>query len=418
MTSFWLVCALLLVVALVIVLPSLLAKEPQDDVDRKKINQAVFEKKLAELEHDLNQDLIDQEQFHIAKTDLQRSLIDDLDDQKQYTVRKSNKVLPVIIILLVPIVSVLTYLKINNGLESLSPEFQQQLQAQSQDQMQSVESAIASLEERLNKDPDNLDGWLMLGRSYLISEKFDAAVKAYAKANELTNGSNPNVLVSYGEAQGFADGQKFSQSSLTLFKKALQIDPKHERGLWYAGFAAFQLQDYKGSVDYWEKLLQQVPAEQEEVKSALLVYLNDAKQKAGIEITDVPVSKQQEAKSQDSDSPAASIVVSVSLADALKNKIVNSDTLFIYARAKSGPKMPLALVKMTAGDLPTTVTLDDSVSMMPAMTLSSMDQVEVIARISKSGQAIMQTGDIFGSVHPVDTKQSETVDVLISEIVQ
>ena len=414
MVSFWVVCALLLVVALVIVLPSLLAKEPQADIDRQKINRAVFDKKLSELERDLNQDLIDKEQFELAKIDLQRTLIDDLEGQQPLIIKKSNKVFPIIIVLAIPTVAVLTYLKINNGLQSLSPEFQTQLQAQQQGQMSSVDQAIASLEQKLKQDPNNLDGWRMLGRSYLISEKFDAAIKAYAKANEITNGANPNVLVEYGEAKGFAAGQKFGQT-LELFKKALQIDPKHERGLWYAGLAAFQLQDYKSSVMYWERLMQQVPSDQPEVKNALLVYLNDAKQKAGIEIAEAPKADDQTNANQSTDSKA-SITVNVSLSEKLKDKIVNSDTLFIYARAQQGPKMPLALVKMTAGDLPTTVTLDDSVSMIPTMTLSSMERVEVIARISKSGQAIMQSGDIYGSVQPVITNKFETVDVVISEL--
>ena len=163
---------------------------------------------------------------------------------------------------------------------------------------------------------------------------------------------------------------------------------------------------------YWEKLIQQVPDDQGEVKSALGKYLDDAKQKAGIEVVQAT-----ESSSKPSVDDKARVIVNVSLSDELLKKTVNSDTLFIYARALNGPKMPLALVKMTAGDLPTTVTLDDSVSMMPSMTLSSTDQVEIIARISKSGQAVMQTGDIFGSVQPVRTNQSETVDVVISELV-
>ena len=108
----------------------------------------------------------------------------------------------------------------------------------------------------------------------------------------------------------------------------------------------------------------------------------------------------------------------VTLAEGFKDKMVGSDTLFVYARAQNGPKMPLALVKMTARDLPATVTLDDSVSMLPNMTLSSMQQVEVIARISKSGQAIMQSGDMYGSIQPVSTNKSATVDVIISELAQ
>ena len=159
-----------------------------------------------------------------------------------------------------------------------------------------------------------------------------------------------------------------------------------------------------------------MPSNQIEVRNALVKYLNDAKQKAGIEISDDSVIADNSATIQQAEGAKSSIIVNVSLSDELHKTFVNSDTLFIYARAMNGPKMPLALVKMTAGDLPTTVTLDDSVSMMPSMTLSSMEQVEVIARISKSGQAVMQSGDIFGTVKSVKTNQSETVDIVISEL--
>lgn len=417
MLNFWIICALFLVVALIIILPALLAKKPQADIDRKKINRTVYEKKLTELELDKSNDLIDNEQFEIAKADLKHGLLDDLEDEEEKLIKNSNKLVPILVILLVPLAAVLTYLNLDNGLQSLSPEFQKQLQVeqgQQQNDSASVDKAIETLKQKLQQDPNNLDDWIFLGRSLLVSERFSEAVTAFAKANELSKGANPNVLVSYGEAQGFADGQQFDQNSLNLFTKALQIDPKHERGLWYAGFASYQLEDFENSVAYWQRLIATVPDEQEKVKSALLVYLNDAKQKAGIEIlSDAEINgSETEAAIQQASS---SIIVNASLSDMLKSNVSDTDTVFIYARAINGPKMPLALVKMTAGDLPATVTLDDSVSMMPSMALSSMQQVEVIARISKSGQAIMQPGDIFGSVQPIATNSSETVDVVINE---
>ena len=201
---------------------------------------------------------------------------------------------------------------------------------------------------------------------------------------------------------------------MQLFIKALKIDPGNERGLWYAGLAAYQLGDFKGSVNHLETLLEKVPNDQVEVRTALVKYLNDAKQKAGIEITQT---ESETSVNQTQSISNASITVNVTMSDELLKNFVNSDTLFIYARAMNGPKMPLALVKMTAGELPTTVTLDDSVSMMPSTTLSSMEQVEVIARISKSGQAVMQSGDLLGSAQSVKTDQSEIVNIVISELV-
>ena len=413
MLNFWIICALLLIVALIIILPSLLAKQVPADLDRKKINRAVYEKKLQELEGDLNNDLIDQEQYNIAKSDLERSLIDDLEDHKQVVLNRSNKILPIIVFLALPAIAVFSYLKLNNGLVSLDPEFERKMASQ-QGQMPAIEDAIIELEAKLKQDSDNLEGWQMLGRSYLVSKRFEDAVNAYAKANELTNGANPDVLISYGEAKGFAADNNFDESAMALFTKALKINPNNERGLWYAGLAAYQLQNYKASVDYLEKLLQRVPNNQTDVRTALVKYLNDAKQKAGIEIVEDTTTPKP--KPKQIDNAQSKITVNVMLSDGLHKKFENSDTLFIYARAMNGPKMPLALVKMTVGDLPTTVTLDDSVSMIPSMTLSSMEQVEVIARISKSGQAIMQSGDMFGSVKSVQTDQSETVDVVISEL--
>ncbi|MGH1537934.1 MAG: tetratricopeptide repeat protein, partial [Gammaproteobacteria bacterium] len=334
--------------------------------------------------------------------------------------KRSSKLLPIIVFLALPIIAVFSYLQLNNGLVSLSPEFAEQLAAQQSGQsagnMPAIEDAIIKLEAKLKQKPDDLDGWKMLGRSYLVSKRFDNAVDAYAKANELSNGADPDVLISYGEAKGIAAGNNFDESTMQLFSKALKIAPNNERGLWYAGIAAYQLKNYKDSVEYLEKLLSKVPDEQVDVRNALAKYLNDAKQKAGMEVVvDEQVSGESAATAQ-TENKQSSITVNVSLSDSLHKSFVNSDTLFIYARAMNGPKMPLALVKMTAGDLPATVTLDDSVSMMPSMTLSSMEQVEVIARISKSGQAAMQSGDIFGSVKSVKTSQSETVDVVISEL--
>ena len=419
MLNFWIICALLIIVALIIILPSLFAKKAPEDLDRKKINRAVYEKKLLELETDRDNDLIDLDQYNIAKSDLERSLIDDLGDYKEVVLNRSNKVLPIIVLIVLPVIAVFTYLNLDNGLKSLDPEFKSKMATQP-GQMPDIEKAIAELENKLEKDPNNIDGWQMLGRSYVVSKRFEDATNAYRQANELSEGANPDILISYGEAKGLAAGNQFDQSAMTLFTKALKISPNNERGLWYAGLASYQLQNYKESVGYLEKLLQQVPNDQADVKTALVKYLNDAKQKAGIEIVDVENANKSitnKSSGNTGNNLKSNIIVNVTLSDELHNNFVKSDTLFIYARSMNGPKMPLALVKLTAGDLPTTVTLDDSVSMMPSMTLSSMEQVEVVARISKTGQAIMQSGDIFGSVESVKTDQSEVVDVIISELV-
>ena len=141
----------------------------------------------------------------------------------------------------------------------------------------------------------------------------------------------------------------------------------------------------------------QVPDDQPEVRSTLLVYLDDARQKVQPSIATATPEAGKAVSSDQKPDVAASIDVQVSLSAALHEQVAGSDTLFVYARALQGPPMPLALVRMNAAALPVRVTLDDTRAMIAEMNLSSVEQVEVVARISKSGQAKMQSGDFYGS---------------------
>ena len=299
--------------------------------------------------------------------------------------------------LLVPVISVFMYLKTDNGLVSLSDDFQAGVL--DQERTLTVEQAIGNLERRLRENPDDLAGWAMLGRSYLALANFSRAVEAYERAYVLSKGTDVDILVDYAEAQALAAGQQFDEDTLAFFVRALQIDPHHERALWYAGFSAYLLQDYLSSVEYWQRLMRQVPDDQAEVRSTLQVYLDDARQRAQPGMASAGLEAGNAVSAGQKPGVAASIEVQVSLSAALR-----------------GAPMPLALVRMNAAALPVRVTLDDSVAMIPEMTLSSMKEVEVIARISKSGQARMQAGDLYGSMQPVKTSGSHPVDIVISEV--
>ena len=414
MLTFWLICLFLVVVALVLVLPSLMAASQPVDDERQAMNRAIFDRKLKELDQDLQRDLIDREQFEIARSDLRRTLIHDLEDHETPALKKSGKSMAVIVLLAVPMLSVFTYLKINNGLASLSDDFQAELSGQGR--MLTVEQAIMNLERRLREVPDDMAGWSMLGRSYLAQGNFAKAVEAYERAYGLTGGADPDVLVGYAEAQALAAGQRFDEGTMAYFVRAVQIDPHHERGLWYAGFAAYQLHDYLSAAKYWGRLLEQVPDDQQDVRTTLQTYLDEARQKAKLDIADASQDMGETRASGDNTAAAASIDVQVSLSAALQENITNSDILFVYARALEGPPMPLALVRMNAGKFPVRVTLDDTDAMISGMTLSGMKEVEIVARISKSGQARMQAGDLYGSVRPVETSGAGQIHVVISEV--
>ena len=413
MLVFWLICSLLLAAALLLILPPLFGKSSKREISHQSVNKAVFERKLVELEEDFERGLIDAVQLEAARTDLQRALIDDLEYSNEPLEKGSGRLLPVLILIAVPALSVFLYLKISNGLVLLSDD--SRLMPVQQGDMSSTQQAIVNLERKLQADPANLEGWLMLGRSFMALGRPGQAVSAFERAYELSNGTDPDVMVAYAEAQVFASGHQFSKAVMTLFAQALKVDPGHERALWFAGYAAYQLHDYESALTHWDKLLQQIPSGQEEARAALLVYLNDAKQKAMTQIS-AAQGVEQELYPNKEARGNASIVVQVSINESLQEYVQKSDTLFVYARAANGPQMPLALVKMTAASLPATVTLDDSMAMIPGMTLSGVEQVEVIARISKSGKAIMQTGDLYGSAGAVNTQSTTPVTVLISTI--
>ena len=413
MLAFWLICSLLLVAALLIILPPLFGKNSKPDVSHQSVNKAIFERKLVELKEDFEHGLIDAGQLQAARTDLQRTLIDDLEYSSEPSWKGSSKLLPVLILIAVPVLSIFLYLKISNGMILLSDD--SRLLSVQQGDMSSTQQAIASLERKLQADPTNLEGWLMLGRSFMALGRSDQAVSAFERAYALSNGADPDVMAAFAEAQVFASGHQFSKEVMMLFSRALKVDPGHERALWYSGYAAYRAHDYESAVTYWENLLQQIPNDQEEAHAGLLVYLNDAKQKAELRMRTVQDVKQELSLDKEVRGNV-SIVVQVSISDSLQEKVQESDTLFVYVRAVNGPKMPLALARMTAASLPASVTLDDSMAMIPGMNLSGIEQVEVIARISKSGKAIMQTGDLYGSAGPVNTQSSIPVTVLISTV--
>ena len=199
-------------------------------------------------------------------------------------------------------------------------------------------------------------------------------------------------------------------------QKALQINPKHQRALWYSGYAAYTSSDFPAAVENWQSLLALVPENQPQVKQSLLQFLNDARSKAGM-----PAMEDESAVAKNETTDVArSIQVAVQLGAAVNEQANSSDTLFIYARPAQGPKMPLSLSRTTVASLPISVTFTKDMAMMPNMSIDTFDQVEVLARVSKSGQAITQKGDLISKGVMVDFSQSNTahVDLTIDSVVE
>lgn len=269
-----------------------------------------------------------------------------------------------------------------------------------------LEDATRKLAERLAKEPDDAEGWLLLGRAYKTMQRFPEARDALANANRLAPGE-PDTMVEYAESLALAsDDRRLAGEALALLDRALAADPAHQRGLWLRGIAMLQDERYADAVAVWEKLLEQLPPGSE-VAESVVQQIAQARARAGMpamaERAESPAAPAAAPATAPTAAPAATadagttgprLVVEIDLAPELASRIAPGDTLFVFARAPQGPKMPLAIQRIPAPKFPATVVLDDSMGMMPALKLSQAPEVVVGARISKSGNATPQSGDL------------------------
>lgn len=280
------------------------------------------------------------------------------------------------------------------------------------------EAMTQRLADRLKSKPDDAEGWAMLGRSYSMLERFPLALEAYKKVIAL----RPNEAQGYADmadAMGMVAGRKLDGEPEKMIRRALELDPDNAKALGLAGTIAFERGDAAGAAKHWERALAKVEPGSD-MASRLRGAVDEARQRAGLP----PLPAAAQAASPDtnpanpatpgapatpvvaSNAPAApaaqlaaagaSVQVRITLAPALAAKAAPDDTVFIFARAQAGPKAPLAIQRRQVKDLPLDVTLDDSMAMSPALRLSTVAQVVIGARISKSGNAMPQPGDLQG----------------------
>jgi cytochrome c-type biogenesis protein CcmH len=270
-----------------------------------------------------------------------------------------------------------------------------------------VEVMVARLAERLRAEPGNSEGWLLLGRSYMALERYGEAADAYAAAHDLL-GDSAGVLTNLAEAEALRDGQNFLGMQGERLETALRLDPAYPKALWLGAFAAMQRGDEALAVHRWQSLLDRQPADSEAAGILRGLIANAGAGAAppglGAATDKAPPPPEQ-----------AGLTVNVSVADALVTGLDGTETLFIFARSVDGPPMPLAAVRRRVGELPLTVTLDDSMAMGPGGRLSDAERVIVGARISSTGTATPGSGDLQGFSAPVAAADGGTVSVVISE---
>lgn len=392
------------VIAVLLLLRPLFYKEGQQSkVERDAVNIQAAATRLSELKLELENGLISEERFDNYKLELETAAVDDLRNTTSIETQehKGNRILAVIVALLVPLLSITIYQQQGNE-AAFHPELQTD---ESAIESHEIENMLTAVEKEVLENPDDVEGRIALGQIYFEMERYSDAANVYRELNELRP-KEPDVMVNYAEALARSHGNRLTGKPTELLNAALEIEPKHVGALWLAGFAEQQADNKDGALTHWRNLLAGVE-ENTEMQKHLESLISELE--SGTPTPEVVTSNQSGAVQQ-------SIQVKVALSSEFLSKVDPNTTLFVYARASEGPPMPLAVHKGLAKDLPITVTLDDSMAMMPQMSLSNFPKVIVGARLSSNGQPQGQSGDYEGYSAAIEVSTNPVVDILINSV--
>ncbi len=387
MLEFGVVAALLVLVAVATILFPLLRNNDTDGaIDRGDANLQVLRDQLAELDVDLGSGVLSADQYESARAELERRVLDE-SPRTQSTVsdppRANRWRTPVMIGVLLPVFAVLLYLFVGS-VDGLDVEafIQRQAAAIAPER---VESMTRQLAQRLEDEPDDVEGWAMLGRSYMVLQQYTESARAWERAATLEP-DDASILTNYAEVQGLASQGNLDGEPTQLLARALAADPSHAKALALSGGAAFARGDYHGAIEYWRRLLL-LSRDDDELSTALMTGIAEAQARLTQNTGEAGIS--------------GSIRGVVSLSPQMSGSAKSGDTVFIFVRAADGPRMPLAVARVKFQDLPYDFHLDDSMAMIPDKKISDFQHLVVGARISGSGTAARTSGDLEGFSTPV-----------------
>jgi len=414
MTLFLLIAAGMAAVALAWVLPVLLRRRDTAVVVQPRAsNLGILKDQLAELDQDVAAGTLPQAQYQQAREDLERRAYEESREPAMPVPVQPAPVRGTAIVLaaLLPICAAALYWQFGTP-EGLAPAAE--VHGGSKVTPQEVEAMVAKLAARMQQSPDDGNGWALLARSYLVMQRHADAVAAYERAVALIK-DDADLLADYADALAMTQGRRIEGKPLKVVERALKIDPLQWKALAMAGSAAFERKDFKTAVAYWEKLQSRAEPGSDFARE-VAANIDEARQLGGLKIAaSVAPPVKADAKST-AGAAGATVDGIVALSRELAAKAAPTDTVFVFARAAEGPRMPLAVMRFQVKDLPAKFHLDDSMAMSPAAKLSNHPDVVIGARVSKSANATPQAGDLQGASKPVKVGATG-VAVLIDQVV-
>jgi cytochrome c-type biogenesis protein CcmH len=408
----------MILLALFIVVFPLRAQRKVDVLARDDAALSLYGQHLSDLQSDIDSGIIDKEQASIAKIELEHRLLHEMEgtegeQEVKDTDHSRDWMTSTFLIILLPVFALALYYKLGQPqLTNQINTFQVNTANENTEQLPSIEELVVGLEQHQEETPGDEKGWWMLTRTYMALNRLEDARMSAEILYELS-GDQADVLLLYANVLLLINEGNFTDKITSLVQQALSLDPDNINGLWLAGLGAENQSDYQAAMDYFHKLSPLIATDK-----AAVQQLNQVLEKLqGSLEADTLVGESIRPGGGVDVKANEGIVVNVSLAPELVDQADPEDILFVFARAQDGMPMPVAVNRLSVADLPVSVVLNDAQAMMPSRLLSSFKEVQVMARISKSGNAIENSGDLKSDEKIVRVGNEETVVLKIDQLV-
>ena len=396
MTSFFIAAFLLLVLVLVLLLRPFLFPGKTQATSRRQMNAAIYREELDKLEAERAAGLINSADYEISHAEMRQRLFQDTNEEDDQSRLGSTKKTAIGLCIFIVLLSSGLYFSLGDVYRVAQKNNEKPIT------QENVEKMVSEFALKMEKDPGNLKGWAMLARSYRILGRNEDAAKAYARAGNFVD-TDPQLLADYADVLASNANGNFAGKPLLLINQALKLDPNNLMALWLSGTASFSAANYKAAVQTWEKLAAQLPPNSDESR-AIEGSIAEARSKGGLAAKAPVVISSKGISGQ------------VELSNKLKSKVKPGDVVMVIAR-QVGERMPVAVLRVPAGQFPMQFVLNDSLAMNPSVPLSKLSEASIEVRISKTGMAKPEAGDLISAVKTVKVG-SENIQLLIDQVRQ
>jgi len=389
MTSFLIPAFLLLVLVLVLLLRPFIFPPKVEATSRRQMNAAIYREELEKLEAERIAGPTTSVDYEIAHAEMRQRLFQDTNEEDDRSVMGSSKMTVLGLCIFITVLSAGFYLFLGDATRIAQKNTEQPMT------QESVTKMVGEFAVKMEKDPTNLQGWAMLARSYRILGRNEEAAKAYKRAGNFID-SDPQLLADYADVLASNANGSFAGKPLQLINQALKLDPNNLMALWLSGTASYTAGNYKAAVQSWEKLAQQLPPGTEDARS-IEASIADARAKGGL--------------TSKAGVNTKGISGKIEISAELKSKVKSGDTVMVIAR-KPGERMPVAVLRTSASEFPMNFSLTDALAMNPSAPLSQLSEASIEVRISKTGMAKPEVGDLISAPQIVKVGASDILLVI------